>query len=266
VSQPLDGVMLKIQRADEHIRNLNAEVAALINGDTYRLVSEPDTDARECVLRVLGPEPPGRLAVIAGEIVHQLRSILDHLVWQLVIANGGEPSRKHQFPIHDRPQEFRTACERGVIKGISASARSMIEAHQPYKRGGTIERNFLHVLREMDNTDKHRSLTVLLALASIRELSIGRRNPRSGEKGESIELVRMSPPAGLIRPTERGAEVQRLTFSRPEPDVQVTGKPIVQIAFGDLGALSEQSVIDIVSQLRNKVLGVVEEFRAEFAA
>ena len=34
-----------------------------------------------------------------GAIIHDYRSALDNLVWQLVILNGGEPDSGHSFPI-----------------------------------------------------------------------------------------------------------------------------------------------------------------------
>lgn len=92
MGDPLDSIYAKIDRANEHIRNLNAEINTLIDGDAYRIVSEPEGDARKSSIRVVGPEPPLRLAVVAGEIVHQLRSSLDHLVCQLAIANGNPSS------------------------------------------------------------------------------------------------------------------------------------------------------------------------------
>jgi hypothetical protein len=261
---PLDGICAKIQRADEHIRNLNADINSLIGGDTYRLVSEPDTDPRECILSVVGPEPPRRLSAIAGEVIHQLRSSLDHLVWQLVIANKKTPNRSHQFPICHTPEKFKEACDRGRIEGIAASARSLIEARQPYKNSKDIKRHFLYVLREMDDTDKHRLLNLVVARAIPRELSIGGKEPGTGKNGDPIELVGISPPKGPQGPTEQGTEVLRLRFGKPEPDVKVTGKPIVQIVFGDLGPITEQPVIDIVLQLRNKVVGLINSFSGEF--
>jgi hypothetical protein len=37
--------------------------------------------------------------IIVGDIAHNLRSSLDHLVWQLVLQNRRLPSRRNQFPI-----------------------------------------------------------------------------------------------------------------------------------------------------------------------
>lgn len=51
----------------------------------------------------IDPPPPAlRLAVVAGDILHSLRSALEHLAWALVLENGGEPSDSKpatQFPI-----------------------------------------------------------------------------------------------------------------------------------------------------------------------
>lgn len=270
MSHPLDGIFLKTERADEHIRDLNAEINTLIDGNIYRLISEPDADSRECVLRVVGPEPPGRFAVITGEIVHQLRSSLDHLVWQLVIANKQTPTRSHQFPICDTPKKFEMARNRGKIKGISLSAQTLIDACQPYSKSKDVDRNFLHVLRELDNSDKHHSLTIVIATANARELSIGsggdespdRKNDR--KKGKPIELTNISPPKGAQRPTEQGIELLRFRFREPEPDVKVTGKPVIQIVFGNSGAMTKQPVVYIVRQLRDKAVGLIESFHGEF--
>lgn len=260
---PLDGILAKIQRADEHIKNLNAEINTLIGSDIYRFVSEPDSDPRECILRVEGPEPPMRLAVIAGEVVHQLRSSLDHLVCQLVIENKKPVNRTHQFPICDTPEKFKAARDGGKIRGISASARSLIEARQPYNQTKDIKRNFLYILREMDDADKHRLLTLVVARAVPRELAIGRETV-AGKKGDPITVVGISPPKGPQRPTEQGTEVLRFQFGEPEPDVKVTGKPVIQIAFGDLGPMTERPVIDIVQQLRDKTVRLINAFSSEF--
>jgi len=263
---PLDGIWAKIQRADEHIKNLNAEINALIGSDAYRLVGEPDTDPRQCIVRAVGPEPPLRLSVIVGEIVHQLRSSLDHLVCQLVRENKKSVNRAHQFPICDTPKEFEAACNRGRIKGISGSARSLIEARQPYRQSEDIKRNFLYVLREIDDADKHRLLTLVIATTNSFQLGIGGGEPTAGKKGDPINIVGASPPTSPPqRPTEQGTEVLRLYFGEPEPDVKVAGKAVVEIMFGDLGPMTEQPVIYVVQQLRDKTVRLLDAFRGEFA-
>ncbi len=195
---PLDGIRGKIQRADEHIRNLNAEITAFLSENSYSTTSEPDHDARESVLRVVGPEPPLRFSVTAGEIIHQLRSSLDHLVWQLVLQNGKIPTQEHQFPICSTLDKYENSRKRGRTKGVSASAAALIQGCQPYHKGKDFERHPLWVLREMDDTDKHRLLVVVGAVASLREVAVG------SEQGD-LEIIGLSPPKWPARPTEDGA-------------------------------------------------------------
>jgi hypothetical protein len=40
-----------------------------------------------------------RLNTLIGEFLHNTRSSLDHLAWQLVLSNSGEPSLATCFPI-----------------------------------------------------------------------------------------------------------------------------------------------------------------------
>ena len=46
---------------------------------------------------------PGRADVewslILGDLLHNLRSALDHLAWQLVVDGGGTPSQDTNFPV-----------------------------------------------------------------------------------------------------------------------------------------------------------------------
>lgn len=262
----LDGIIRKIQRADEHIRDLNARINALIEGDAYRLASEPDTDPREHILKAFGPEPPPEFAIIAGEAIHQLRTSLDHLVWQLVVAAGGTPTHWHAFPICATRKGFESACERGVVKGISESAFARIESRQPYHTGQDTRRNFLEVLRVLNNHDKHRSMILVTAAAHQRDITIGSTGASEGEEKRNITLVSISPPTGPKRPTEEGAELLRFTFEEPEPDVELKGKPIVQIMFGEPEGIAEQPVSFILQQIRDRVASLIEGFRVEFPA
>lgn len=47
--------------------------------------------------------------MLVGDYVHNVRSALDHVVWQLVIANRGAPGRHTQFPIALTEKHWRFA-------------------------------------------------------------------------------------------------------------------------------------------------------------
>ena len=258
----LAGIAAKIERVDEHINNLDNEIKTFIG--TFQIVSEPNDDATESIIRIVGSEPPLHLAVITGEIIHQLRSSLDHLVWQLVIANKNTPTRQHQFPICDTHEEFKKSCKRGNIKGISTSASSIIESRQPYSKSKDVNKNFLHILREIDNSDKHRLLTFLVTKGFSRELKIGSVKSPKINNSNPITITGISPPNKDQRISDEGAESLRIQFDKPEPNVNVTGKPIIKIVFGDLGEMTDQQILYIVQQLRKKVYGLINSFQSEF--
>lgn len=56
-------------------------------------------------------------STVAGDAVHNIRSALDYLVWDLV-ANAGvaKPGRHTNFPIFDKKEDFaRTPCVSGPV-------------------------------------------------------------------------------------------------------------------------------------------------------
>src|SRR5262245_16114607 len=99
-SVKLSGVRAKIERANQHIGDLEARICAFRGENPYRVVPEADPNSghRQYIVRVHST-PPLALGLVAGEAVHQLRSSLDHLAWQLVEANGGVPGKNTYFPI-----------------------------------------------------------------------------------------------------------------------------------------------------------------------
>jgi hypothetical protein len=95
-----------------------------------------------------------------------MRSALDHLVWQLVIANGKTPSGKNMFPICTTLSNFTEEIRRERLLGVSISAHTLIDALQPYHRGQPLcDLHPLWILSKLANIDKHRTLNVTTVLA-----------------------------------------------------------------------------------------------------
>src|SRR5665213_1563927 len=113
------------------------------------------------------PEPLNPMLPLAiGDYIHNLRSALDHMVFQLALLNGsGEDSaRKTAFPIYLTPQTFGNFADRRVAPFISSSALAEIEKLQPYATGNAGEGDVLWILSQLDIIDKHRVLVVLAQL------------------------------------------------------------------------------------------------------
>src|SRR5437016_757021 len=122
MAEPLDGIKEKLKRADQNIQGLNHEIFGFLGDNTNSVFSyEQDETFRKERSSHLQREVPIRFSVLAGEIIHHLRSCLDHIVWILSEPRYRRDNLKHiQFPIYDvRPSEKEEIkrFER-TIKGI----------------------------------------------------------------------------------------------------------------------------------------------------
>jgi hypothetical protein len=133
---PLLGCRLKLQAAWRHRQALGQELQAYLARD------DPE------------PSPP-HLGVIVGDFLHNLRCVLDHLVWQLVELNGGQPGEHNQFPIFDTPEAYRKKAGR-FLSGVAPIHKAIIERFQPYHLDSEPAYHNLAVLRNLSNIDKHR--------------------------------------------------------------------------------------------------------------
>jgi hypothetical protein len=133
---PLLGCRLKLQTAWRHRQTLGAALEEFLARDD--------------------PAPsPLHLGVIVGDFLHNLRCVLDHLVWQLVELNGQEPTNHNQFPIFDKRANYKAKAGR-YLRGVAADHQALIETFQPYRLNGDPKYDYLAMLRDLSNIDKHR--------------------------------------------------------------------------------------------------------------
>jgi hypothetical protein len=155
-----DSVLLKLVRAEEHFEAI-VEVLDRVSVGQCELI--PEENQQMGVLRVHLTKPPQQLPLLIADFLYGVRSALDHLVWQLALANSpNTPSGKTAFPICSSPENFKKAKERHRLDGVSVSALTIIESFQPYPgRDQT-----LLTLSELHERDKHRTLNLVTAVAS----------------------------------------------------------------------------------------------------
>lgn len=158
----IDGIRLKIQRAKNHIDDLEEAIRAFIKSKPYTIGTKPHpvAEIEHTTLFVSTIEQvPFALSLIVGDAVHNLRSSLDHLAWQLVEAGGGIPNTDTYFPICETAHQFASAIGRGDVSKMRTGAESVVLSLQPCTTGDTT----LVMLNELDRIDKHR---LLIAVAS----------------------------------------------------------------------------------------------------
>lgn len=153
----------KIGRAREHFNFLKGDFQRFINSHPYATRQEfkPDTGKTFLVYYPTAALPTS-WSLVVGELLYNLRSALDHVVYDL-----GTGVSMSEFPIFNEKRLFfepkrngKTPTNRSglyKIRGITNKrARRLIEEMQPYHvRQGTA---LLWVLHELNNIDKHRTL------------------------------------------------------------------------------------------------------------
>jgi hypothetical protein len=161
VALALDGCRAKLDWAEKHLDALSAEMKTWFEGDSYTLRTEFDEpDESSVVFFEPIKEIPIHWGLALGDVVHNARSALDHLVYQLVLLANSVPHDAHQFPVLDQPEDWKRRVQkppkgrRGLLDFIDPTHVATIQGLQPYVPATGLPR--LKVLREFSNTDKHR--------------------------------------------------------------------------------------------------------------
>ena len=202
-------------------------------------------------------------AVLLGDAIHNLRSALDHLIWQLVLLDTGkEGSNENQFPIVSTGDRYWSTTKNGGpstrdtrLRGVSEEHRAIIDACQPYRILRPKEVEALAALRDLSNHDKHRLLHVLLFAVDIRP-DDDFRLIANDDAGPRIKTT-LAP-----FPKEGENEVMVIEFScpGPNPHVDVEG----DIAVG-AGIEITRMRLTQLPEIGAHVSWILEQFQVDFA-
>ena len=160
----LAGSRAKITRAKEQIEVLRTQLRLTMEDDATKLIlqAKHDTynDSPSVTIYVTQmPTFSTEVSVQIGEIVHNLRSGLDHLAWALVPQSkvGSLKPREVRdimFPLVEKSTNFPSSLRRRIPVALTPEQYVFIERHQPYKR--TLTGRLMRALQTLSNTDKHR--------------------------------------------------------------------------------------------------------------
>lgn len=231
----LTGIGLKLDRAKEHLKTLKTELNIYSEKHANLRIIQIEREGAWHVVKV-GPLPESdvRRSIVAGDLIYNLRSALDQLVWQLVLRDGEKPSGRNEFPILDSKEQwldevrYRLPPGNQPLSGITidGDAWTIIENAQPYKTPEP-KTHLLSIVRRLSNLDKHRTLYEQMAFAGLDTLedAIG-WNPDA----VLLKQVRIPGPLSPDKPTQ----VWRLRFAAdPEPGVYVKGRLAITPTLGE---------------------------------
>jgi hypothetical protein len=185
----MDSVRQKLYRVKIHYDELLRELDAYYDSmpDTAHIKIDPKTKAKGWMFPERGPDVPARIGLIVGDCLQNLRSSLDYLVWELVLASGNEPTRHNAFPVAYTIDTYKDDIrKRHRLDGVRDEAIAVIDRFRPFQSEESIRRlSPLWVLDYLANVNKHRRV-LLTGWSAILDLET--------VQPISFKIVRTIPP------------------------------------------------------------------------
>jgi hypothetical protein len=247
MSDSLRLILRRIERANEQRGNLEVEMRAWAKDGAYKVVSQFDPKTGYTVFYVaeLAEISPLTHSLI-GEIIHALRTALDHLAYQLLLVSTtptpADESRI-KFPIYDDSKTTETDAF-GPIKTLRKEIIEAIRKINPCKSAQPL----LWILHSLDIVDKHRRIVIchlinhsvytweamqqLLIDRGLSDMTamVGLRNafyttPKTGKKAQVGDIVFTAPADS----SEKMQQKLKFTFdiAFDEPQI-IEGKSVIE--------------------------------------
>ncbi len=147
-----------LKRARKDLANLKASIENLQRGEHAEFVPAYLKESGRIHYDL--PNPLRDLSADVGVVAGQLRAVLDQLVHSLFELNKRHPppaKRRLQFPICQRPEDFRSRIKPD-LEGLDPAHIALIEKSQPYNG-----RAWIAELKLLAEEHKHRKLVYIHA-------------------------------------------------------------------------------------------------------
>ena len=236
---------LKIGRAKEHFSVLDTEIKAWVLTNPVTITREKDrVGLRHSIFaEVINPPPLNRWSLVCGDLIHNLRSALDSILYGIAICETGvnPPADEEvlQFPITGSPPKFSKQKYR--IKSLSPAVQAAIESVQPYNRPHPQHPPVLELLGYLNNFDKHRTINVIAAVP----------HDPSVEMDSSVASVTVYRTA-----VEGKTEILSFTLALPDPDFRYKFEAMIVIYIAHLPGPSKSPFSELASVLDSLIAEV----------
>ena len=137
----LHSIRLKRKLAWQQLSALKADIESFLDDGPYRPAVKFNKQTSRLTIQVEVHKPCDPMwGVRVGEIVHNFRSALDNVVWELAGCPSVRAS-KTQFPIFETESGFAKRGTKQFLKDVPARAVALIKAEQPFsaRKDGTTE-------------------------------------------------------------------------------------------------------------------------------
>jgi hypothetical protein len=262
----------RLALAARHCREMDEALEAIRLPGAVTFPGTENPERTELVLTAEFVEPLAllRLGLLLGEVVHQCRSALDNMVWQLAAeaTAPNEPPSTTSFPIFEHRREFRRKQADGTphpssglakISTLPQPAQDRIEELQPFHTSGGGNRHALTLIRDLHDGDKHRVPVVTAIQARDVTFNLHLEMQSEDDPPEvDIDLlndgrVQHGQPAIVLR--------RRAPWTKISAEVHWNGQFLVEVAPGQTPGLEV-----VTSSVLSQAAGALSHLASFFGA
>lgn len=259
---PLEGPRRRVKRAHADTVLLQNALTVGGNASPYGLVEDSDSESVYTHLRLKVGQPPNLdWGISIGGILHNLRAALDGVTWTVARMTTTCPS-KPQFPIFIRksmPKGNSCFDVDGKFKhldGVDIGHVDLFEREQPYYGTNGGRADFLWMLHQLNNTDKHK--VVLVTEPTVHEVAFCAHEVPAPQDGILVHV------AVGQRPVE-GMKVLSISREAFPDGVDFELKMVFAVAFDDSGGPAAQKpVLPTLVGMCDRVSKIIDKFAPLF--
>jgi hypothetical protein len=242
-SIPFASAKLKIERANQHIKDVERWVRYFLDFSTYSLGINADDK-----VFITRPPPIARtqvLAAIVGDAVHNLRVALDHIAFEILQRFGGHLETTG-FPIEKDRQSLLAQPRYQEIERVAPDIANIIadfvdsNGHQ------------LFGLNHLDFIDKHTLLLTPVSVARVSVLCIDDENKVPSDL--PLEITLLVLPKGAPLTPGSAADLHNRRNSNA----------FVEVCFGKGEPFENEPIIPTLHQLSELVSSIRQTLEAHF--
>lgn len=233
-----ESAKLKVQWANSHADELNRVFAAFLKSDFYTFSNERDAETGYYRMEVSNKKAmPMAVPLLLGDIIHNLRTALDHAATSIV-GDG----RDAYFPFHRNLINFISAegqivCTKTKLieQAMPELGRFIIDEIKPYEAGNAV----LWKLTKLDAINKHKFLLPTVELTSVTAYDL-----YDSQHGNSI---------GQITAIVGSGENAKLVRSFGKFEVRGKIEPAFEVLFGKDTFFDNQPIVETLFNISNAV-------------
>jgi hypothetical protein len=242
----------KLDWARKHLDRLESEIQIFVDSEPYTPTFEKQEQVGRWISRIrVNRTIPSEWSLIVGDVLHNLRSALDNVVYALITNESGTPAKpaQIQFPIFGDSADFKAKREK-YLAGMNPKAVAIIEGLQPFNRLDRKWHSQLTILNYLSNIDKHRHIIVTTMAGALTNVTVDafRLVPElTNVITRKVPIVDGAVLATIYTPVAEGFPAK----------VTMRGDFPVDVQFGGVGLAQGASVHAVLKGIHDHIRDVV---------